>query len=100
MASHRMQRHSVITSDNAIHIIVNTGTLSSYNGGSQTGTLQLYTSTDNGGSWVNTYTLVGTETLNTTNNTVSTDDVALRTDNAGNQFLDIAYDTESGGTNA
>jgi len=97
MASHRMQRHSVMTSDGAIHIIVDTGTQSSYNGGSQTGTLQLYSSANNGGSWVNTNTLVGTQTLNTTNNTVSTDDVALRTDGAGNQYLDIAYDTEAGG---
>lgn len=66
MASHRMQRHSVMTSDGAIHIIVDTGTQSSYNGGSQTGTLQLYSSANNGGSWVNTNTLVGTQTLNTT----------------------------------
>lgn len=99
MASHREQRHSVVTSDNAIHIIVNTGTQASYNGGPQTGTLQLYSSTNNGGTWVNTYTLVGTETLQS-NKTVSTDDVALRTDGAGNQFLDIAYDTETGGGNA
>jgi len=98
MASHRMQRHSVITSDGAIHIIVNTGTPSSYNGSAQTGTLQLYSSSDHGTTWVNTYTFPGTETSQQPGNyTVSTDDVALRTDRAGNQFLDVAYDQETAG---
>ncbi|HEY5102799.1 MAG TPA: hypothetical protein VII70_08445 [Steroidobacteraceae bacterium] len=76
-----------------MHIIVNTG--------ATTGALQLYSSPNNGVSWYNTYTLVGTQTLQA-NYTVSTDDVALRTDEGGNQYLDIAYDQETaeGGVNA
>ena len=81
MASHRMQRHSVITSDGAIHIIVNTGTPGSYITGGSPGTLQLYSSPDNGVHWYNTFTFPGTQTFLPSpsgNNTVSTDDVALR----------------------
>lgn len=93
MASHRFQRHSVVTSDGAIHIIVNTG-LTAGNA------LQLFSSPDNGTTWYPTYTFVGTETLQA-NYTVSTDDVALRTDAAGNQYLEVAYDQEpAGGANA
>jgi len=99
MASHRHQRHSVVTSDGAIHIIVNTGI---------SGTaLQLYTSTDNGKTWNLTFTFTGTVGGNSAiNGPVSTDDVNLVTGTAAqvgvdmgpdvstHQFLQVAYDVD------
>lgn len=96
MASHRFQRHSVVTKDGAFHIIVDTG---SQNGNA----LQLYSNANplNGGSWYLSHTFLNTETYqNTTNKTVSTDDVSLRQDPAGTEYMDVVFDTEANGTNA
>ena len=87
MASHRFQRHSVVTSEGAIHIIVNTGLVS---GSSSTGALELWT--NSGSSWSRAKTFyysVGYQS----NNTVSTDDVNL-VEVSGTQYLQVAYDVQ------
>jgi hypothetical protein len=83
MASHREQHHSAVTSDGAIHIIVNTGV----NGAA----LQLYSSFDNGSTWCAPIpAFSGTATGDSaTNSTVSTDDVVLVTV-GGTEYLQVA----------
>lgn len=48
MVAHRMERHSLVTSDGAIHLIINTGQGPAPTG---PGALVMYTSLDNGNSW-------------------------------------------------
>jgi hypothetical protein len=98
MASHRFQRHSAVTNDGAIHIVVNAG-----QAGAQTGALQLYTNTTNGTTWNTSPTWVFPYTVGLqTDGAVSTDDVNVVTAESGDQqWLQVAYDEEaaSGGTN-
>jgi hypothetical protein len=95
MASHRFQRHSVVTSDGAIHIVVNKG----INGTMYTGALQIYTSIDNGTTWTKTHEFPGTSTYQTSTGAVSTDDVYLvtATGEGGTQYqyLEVAYDRDA-----
>ena len=95
MESHRFQRHSVVTSDGYIHIIVNTGTVQTVSTGSgtATGALILYTSANNGGTWYPSYVFSGT-VGSQPNGAVSTDDVHLVTNGTG-QYLEVAYDQEA-----
>jgi hypothetical protein len=66
MVAHRTQRHSIVTSDGATHVIVNNGT-----------TLQLYTSIDSGRDWT-LYTVKndGVDIFANTND-YSTSDIAI-----------------------
>ena len=91
MIAHRTERHSMVTSDGAIHVIVNTGSdVSLATSSPATDGLQLYTSTNGGISWtfqplyytsggstvdIFEYTTGGTTTTYTT--VASTTDVAV-----------------------
>ncbi len=102
MESHRFQRHSVVTSDGYIHIIVNTGAPTTIPGSSNSGALEMLTSPNNGLNWYPTFIFPGTVGSQSINLTVSTDDIRLVTTGMG-QYLQVAYDVQgvgSGNTNA
>jgi len=81
MISYRHEEHMWQTSDGALHIMINRGTLTPNQG------LQLYTSTDNGANWVLTASTGSTGPMSTSDGVLVGDTLTLVYNNTNNVIV-------------
>jgi hypothetical protein len=90
MIAHRMERHSIVTSDGAIHVVVNNGT-----------NLELYTSSDYGVHWTNQTVNWGGTNIFANTSYLSTSDVAVPAPGvsagvcSGTDYMTVVFNDES-----